>query len=64
MMNETLLSVDIGMSGVRAVRVMAYSPTVEEAADKLYQAIKKNIDDIDQVLSKPAEAAHQGNSRG
>ena len=58
MMNETLLSVDIGMSGVRAVRVMAYSPTVEEAADKLYQAIKKNIDDIDQVLSKLAEAAH------
>ena len=54
MMNETLLSIDIGVSGVRAVRVMAYSPTVEESADRLYQAIRKYIDDIDQALSKSA----------
>ncbi len=57
MSNETLVSIDVSMSGVTAVRVMAYTPNIEKKADKLYKIIKKHLDEIDQTLA-PNENKH------
>ena len=60
MPNETLLSIDVSLSGVKAVRVMAYSPLIEEKADKIYKSIKKHLNDIDQTLSSNEKNQIQG----
>lgn len=50
MSNETLLSVDIGASGIRAVRVAAYTDEIENAADAIYKGIKNHLQEIDKTL--------------
>jgi hypothetical protein len=51
MSNQTLLSVEINSSGVQAVRVMAFTETIEEEADRVYQKIKKHLCEIDETLT-------------
>ena len=60
MLNETLVSIDVNMSGVKSVRVMAYTPDIERRADKLYKIIKKHLNDIDQTLAPAKECTQEG----
>lgn len=61
MENESLLFVEIGSTGVRMIRLMAYSKTVERKADQIYRKIKRHLDGIDQTLSPKAKEAGANN---
>jgi len=50
--NEPLLSVKIGLGGIIAVHVMAYSEAVEQRADQLYGKIKRHLKAIDETLTR------------
>lgn len=52
MSNIPLLSIEVGTKGITAIRLMAYSDSIEKEAERTYRTLKDTLSEIDRVLQR------------